>query len=689
MYRRGLAALGALMGWAILAGGCEGNIGDGEDGDSSLLPDGESLIAAAPIHRLNRTEYRYTIRDLLGSSLDPANNFPADDISLGFDNIAQVLSISPLQLELYEGAATDLAEEALLIPATAGVLHSEAETLSGTAGSASGDGWSLSSAGEVTGSFALNGNGDYEIRARVYAQQAGPDLAQAALVVNGQSVGTFDVAADANSPEVITVSTTLSGASASIGVAFLNDYYMPPEDRNLYVDWIEVEGPLGQVGVNPIRDEIVFCNLDDTACLSDVLQTFATRAWRRPATEQEVAALEQLVQLAQSEGDSVDMGLELAVRAVLLSPHFVFRPELDDDPTSTLPHPLNGYELANRLSYFIWNSMPDQALFDAAAAGELDTPEGIEAQIDRMLADPKALALVENFAGQWLLIRSLDDHVPDYETFPAYDDSLRDAFRNEAELFFQEFLKGEIPIDQILTAEFTYLNDRLADHYQLPFSGGAQFEKVDLSTTDERFGLLTLGSVLTVTSYPNRTSPVKRGVWILENLLCDGPPPPPPGVEAELEEEGTPTGTLADQLAKHREDPACASCHNLMDPLGLGMENFNGIGTFRTDDNGFPIDPTGEVDDLGTFTGARQMAELLQADARFSACLLEKLFVFALGRDVTEADEQHLEEIAAGLAEAEYRLPAAIKLIATSPPFRMRRGTKPDEVSNNDEEVSP
>jgi len=689
VYRRGLAALAALMGWAILAGGCEGTIGDGGDEPPSIL-DGETLIAPAPIHRLNRTEYRNTIHDLLGSSLDPAEHFPADDISLGFDNIAQVLSISPLQLELYEGAATDLAEEALLVPATASVLHSEAETLTGTAGSASGEGWSLSSSGEVTGSFALNGDGEYEIRARVWAQQAGPDLAQAAILVGGQSVGTFDVAGDANAPEVITVTTTLSGASASIGVSFLNDYYEPPDDRNLYVDWIEVEGPLGQVGVNPIRDAIVFCDIADDACRQDVLKTFASRAWRRPATDQEVAALEQLVQLAQDEGDSVDVGLELAVRAVLLSPHFIFRPELDDDPTSTLPHALNGFELANRLSYFIWNSMPDQALFDAAAAGELDTTEGIAAQVDRMLADPRAMALVENFAGQWLLVRSLDDHVPDYQTFPSYDDTLRDAFRNETELFFQEFLKGELPINEILTAEFTYLNDRLASHYGVPFEGGSQFEKVDLSDNPERFGLLTLGSILTVTSYPNRTSPVKRGVWILENLLCDGPPPPPPGVETDLMDGDTPTNSLRERLAAHRADPVCASCHSLMDPLGLGMENYDGIGAFRTEEaGGFAIDASGDIDDLGTFDGARQMAELIQDDARFSACLIEKLFVYALGRDMTEADDPHIEKVAEALAEADYRLPAAIELVATSPPFRMRRGTKPDESQSNDEEVSP
>lgn len=688
VVRRAVTALGALMVWAVAAGGCDGTIGDGGDGNP-FFDDEATGIAAAPIHRLNRTEYRYTIRDLLGTSLDPSTNFPTDDISLGFDNIAQVLSISPLQIELYERAATELAEEALRVPATASQQHVEAETLTGSVGSATGEAWNLYSNGEIGTQITLDGDGDYILSARVWGQQAGPDLAQAAILVDGQTIDTFEVAADANAPEIITVTTALTGGSKTVSVAFLNDYYMAPDDRNLYVDWIEVEGPLGQVGENPIREQILFCDVVDPVCRADVLKTFASRAWRRPATDADVEALEQLVQLALSEGDDLDMGMELAVRAVLLSPHFIFRPELDDDPTSAEPHPLNGYELANRLSYFLWNSMPDQALFDAAASGELETAEGIRAQVDRMLADEKALALVENFAGQWLLIRTLDDHVPDYATFADYDDTLRDSFRKETQLFFQEFVKGEIPLNQILTAELTYLNDRLAAHYGLPAPGSAELQLTSLENTPERFGLLTLGSVLTVTSYPNRTSPVKRGVWILENLLCDGPPPPPPGVEADLKDEEIPTGSLRDRLEAHRADPVCASCHQLMDPLGLGMENYDGIGRFRTEDTGgFPIDATGEIYDVGPFDGARQMAELLQDDPRFSACLIEKLFIYALGRDVTKADEPHLETVAEALAEADYRLPEALKLIATSPPFRQRRGTKTDEVTPMDEEVS-
>jgi Protein of unknown function (DUF1592)/Protein of unknown function (DUF1588)/Protein of unknown function (DUF1587)/Protein of unknown function (DUF1595)/Ca-dependent carbohydrate-binding module xylan-binding/Protein of unknown function (DUF1585) len=686
LVRRTSLALIGLVAWAALAGGCEGNIGGGSGFE---LPGGaESLVPPAPIHRLNRTEYRLTIRDLLGSALDPAADFPADDISLGFDNIAPVLSVSPLQVELYEGAASDLAAEALAIPVSASLSHVEAETLTSSVGAAAGGAWNLYSNGEIGTLFTLDGDGDYALSARVWGQQAGPDLAQAALLVDGQTIATFDVAGDANSPEIITVTAPLTGGSRQVSVAFLNDYYMAPDDRNLYVDWIEVEGPLGQVGQNPIRDSILYCDPVDPGCRVEVLRTFAQRAWRRPVSDDEVAKLETLVQLALDEGDSLDVGLELAVRATLLSPYFIYRPELDDDPTSSWPHPLNGFELASRLSYFIWSSMPDQALYDAAAAGELDSPEGIAAQVDRMLLDDKALALVDNFAGQWLLIRSLDDHVPDYGEFPEYDDTLRDSFRNEAQLFFGEFLKGDIPLNQILTAEFTYLNDRLATHYGLSFSGGASFERVTLDDSAERFGLLSLGSVLTVTSYPNRTSPVKRGVWILENLLCDGPPPPPPGVEADLMEAGA-TGTLRERLEAHRADPVCASCHNLMDPLGLGLENYDGIGAFRTDEAGGAIDATGEIEDVGAFDGARSMAELLQADPRFSACLIEKLFIYALGRDVAPEDEAHLEHVAEALAEADYRLPDAIKLIATSFPFRNRRGTKPEEAATGQEEVSP
>ena len=521
--------------------GCDGVIGSSDGQGPFAGPGGGDVgaVGADIIHRLNQTEYRNTTRDLLGTQLDPAANFPADDVSFGFDNIAQVLSVSPLLFELYEQAAQDLAAEVL-----------------------------------NTG----------------------------------------------------------------------------------------------------IRDSIVFCDPSLASCRSDVFRELASRAWRRPASEEEVTRLQSLFDVALNEGEGVEEGVELAIRGILLSPHFIYRPELDDDPLSAQPRLLNDYELASRLSYFLWSSMPDQTLFAAAADGSLEDETELRAQVDRMLSDPKAQALVDNFAGQWLRIRSLEDHVPDYASFPEWDGALRDAMGQEAKLFFGEFLRGNVSMDELLLTDFTFLNDRLAAHYGLPFDLGGQLERVDLDANDPRFGLLTLGSLLTVTSTPIRTSPVKRGVWILEQLLCSEPPPPPPGVEG-LPEGDISSGSLRDRLELHRADPTCASCHNLMDPLGLGLENYDAIGSFRTEDDGFPVDASGQLIDGQGFTNAREMAALIQQDERFEHCIVEKLFTYALGRPVATSEQPFVEVIAEEFAQSGSELPELIKLIVTSEPFRTRRGT--------------
>ncbi len=521
--------------------GCDGVIGSSDGHGPFAGPGGGDVgaVGADIMHRLNQTEYRNTTRDLLGTQLDPAANFPADDVSFGFDNISQVLSVSPLLFELYEQAAQGLAAEVL-----------------------------------NTG----------------------------------------------------------------------------------------------------IRDSIVFCDPSLASCRSDVFRELASRAWRRPASEEEVTRLQSLFDVALNEGEGVEEGLELAIRGILLSPHFIYRPELADDPLSAQPRLLNDYELASRLSYFLWSSMPDQTLFEAAANGSLRDETQLGAQVDRMLSDPKAQALVDNFAGQWLRIRSLEDHVPDYASFPEWDGALRDAMGQEAKLFFGEFLRGNVSMDELLLTDFTFLNDRLAEHYGLPFDLGSQLERVDLDASDPRFGLLTLGSLLTVTSTPIRTSPVKRGVWILEQLLCSEPPPPPPGVEG-LPEGDMSSGSLRDRLELHRADPTCASCHNLMDPLGLGLEHYDAIGSFRTEDDGFPVDASGQLIDGQAFSNAREMAALIQQDERFDHCIVEKLFTYALGRPVASSEQPFAEAIAEEFAQSGSELPELIKLIVTSEPFRTRRGT--------------
>jgi hypothetical protein len=668
----------ALLGLA----GCEGAIGEPEGTlGAPSGPQGPDP-GRVTLHRLNRAEYNNTVRDLLGTSLRPADDFPADDHSYGFDNIADALTISPTQLELYARAAESLAHDVLAQPTASESHLYEAEDLVGTAGAASGSAWNLSSNGEVPVQVDLPVDATYRISALVWQDQAGTEPARSSINAGGISLGQWDVNATAASPELVQVESFLDAGSKLLSVEFLNDYYDPTAgaDRNLYVDWIRLEGPLDVPLDNPLRDGLLVCDpaAEGEACVREILTTFASRAWRRPVDDAEVTPLVELVKLAESQGDTTDVGLEVAVGATLLSPHFLFRVELDPDPASATPHLLSGYELASRLSYFLWSSMPDEALFAAAASGELDTAEGVRKQVMRMFVDPKADALIDNFAGQWLYTRALGDHTPDYMAFPAWDDDLRDALEGEARSVFSELLHSERPAVDVLTTDFTYLNDRLATHYGLPLPGSDQLVRVDLPADSLRGGLLTQGSLLTVTSYPRRTSPVKRGKWVLSQLLCSEPDPPPPGVEA-LDEEAVTAGTLREILAAHRADPVCASCHDTMDGIGLALENYDGTGAFRAEENGAPIDASGSFPTGETFVGAKQLATLLREDPRLFACTAKKLMTYALGRSPGPDDAAYLADVTQAALADGGSFSRLLVEIAASDPFRYRRGEPSSE----------
>ena len=631
------------------------------------------------MHRLNRVEYNNTVRDLLGTTQTPADDFPADDRGYGFDNIADVLSISPLQTELYSRAAEDLAREAMLVPTASSLTHVEAETLMGQVGGASADDWNLWSGGELPLTHEFPASGKYRVAARVWGDQAGPENVKMNLLVGGAIAGTFDITATNANPIVVEAIADANAGTQVVSVEFINDFVdqVSGADRNLHVDWIDIEGPVGAVGKNPIRDRIVICDLGvGETCIRQILEKFAERAFRRPATAPEIDKLVTLVNLAKTQGQTVEVGVEIALRAILSSPHFLFRPELDPNPNAEAPsHPLNDFELASRLSYFLWSTMPDAALFEAARAGKLQDPAEIEKQVDRMLADPKADAIVNNFAGQWLYIRALDDHQPDYYAFPTWDPELRESMRQETTLFFREFLNNGLPMHDMLTANFTFLNDRLASHYGLPSPGGSDFVKVTVNDPD-RVGLLGQGSLLTVTSYPTRTSPTKRGKWLMTQLLCSEPPAPPPGVEG-LVTEMTPTGSIRQRLEKHREIPFCATCHQEMDPLGFGLEHYDGVGAYRKDDSGFPVDATGELPGGRKFDGMRELSAIIADDPRFSPCVAEKMLTYGLGRGTEADDEDDLAHLAKEFDSRGQKLSDLIKLVATSEPFRMRRGEAP------------
>lgn len=671
------------------AGGHLDNVGDaGSDAD----PTGENpaALCADPgrvtLRRLTRLHYDNTVRDLLGTDLQPARSFPEDDIGYGFDNIGDVLSVSPLHVESYEAAARLLVESVLKRGVEPQSRVFEAEVVGSDVGAAHrGEAWNLWSNGEIVVDLDLPDVGEYVLRVRAGAQQAGPEPARMTVGFDRQEVATFDVRADQNAMEIYEHRLRSEGGAHSVSVAFINDYYMPDDpdrnnrDRNLIVDWIEVDGPYGAPAPDSAqRARVMVCEPAggaDAECARQVVTAFARRAWRRPLADDEVDRLMGLVQLAVDEGDHVEVGIQIAVQAVLLSPHFLYRVELDADPESTTPHPLTDHELATRLSYFIWGSTPDEGLLAAADTGRLSDPEVLAEQVDRLLADPRSLNLVDDFADQWLFIRAMHDVAPDYNYFPSFDDELRASMITEARLFFRAFLEGNRPVTDALDADFTFIDARLAEHYGIALEGAEPaaepgFFRVSLDGT-ERGGLLTLGSVLTVTSFPTRTSPVKRGKWVLEQILCAPPPAPPPGVE-NLPAEVDGSASLRRRLEQHRADPACNTCHKLMDPIGLGMENFDAIGTFRTEDADLPVDASGVMPDGTEFEGVLALQQIIKDDPRLTKCFTQKMMTYALGRGVEREDACAVNGIAAALPGAP--LQDVVHALTQSPQFTMRRG---------------
>lgn len=665
--------------------------GPGADapGNQSNYPQATGDPGRVTLHRLNRAEYNNTVRDLLGTALTPADDFPNDDHGYGYDNIADVLSMSPLLFELYEHAAELLVEEAMDIPIQeAETFFIEAEEADHTTGGPYGTtGWNIWSNGDVNAVVDLPADGTYILSAYVWGQQAGPEVVHMAFTLDGLVVAEFDVPDTVDSPGTYAAEFEAQAGLRQVGVAFTNDFYEPDEglDRNLLIDWFRVKGPVGLSETdktNPRREAIVICNPTgawDADCARQILAAFGRRAWRRPLTDGELDALVDLASLAIAEGDDFDKGISLALRAILVSHHFVFRVETDADPLSSTPQPLNQHELASRISYFLWSSMPDEILLAAADAGALSELGAIDEQVRRMLKSPRSRALVDNFGGQWLYIRAIDDVIPDPWYFEgAWSEDLRQSMRAEAWLFFHSFLSGNRSMLELLDATDSFVDQRLADHYGLETFGALPGAFVEMEVSGaKRGGLLRQGALLTALSYPTRTSPVRRGKWVLGHLLCEEPPPPPPGVEgfavADLEAK-----TLKEALAQHRSDPACAGCHASMDAIGLGLENYDGIGRWRDEDAGLAIDASGELPPDLAFQDADELVAILAADPRLPSCMAKQLFTYALGRGVEASDAPFIEEITGEFIARGHRFDELAVLIAQSAPFRMRRG-EPEE----------
>ncbi|HWB81280.1 MAG TPA: DUF1592 domain-containing protein [Nannocystaceae bacterium] len=685
----GLNPSGSGDGADDAASNAEG-LDDGSDGSGgSDTGEGEDVDDPGRItlHRLNRAEYNNTVRDLFwGLEVSPADNFPADDHSYGFDNIADVLSVTPLLFELYERGTEDIIELALTSTGGGETQHAEAEDGTGTAGSANGTVWVLSSAGAVTNTFEVETEGDYTLRVRAYGQQAGPDLPLLQIEVDGVAQGApIPVDAVEATPGTYEIDAPLVAGTRSISARFTNDFYdeAAGADRNLYIDWIEIEGQ-GAIdpGATDVRAKLLTCSDpqpgEEAACTREVLAPFVERAWRRPVAAGELDALVDLAESARQDGDSWEDSLRHALKGVLLSPHFIFRVEIDDAPDDLTAHPVTDWELASRLSYFLWSSMPDDELFAAARDGSLSDPDVLRAQATRMLADERAHALVANFAGQWLYGRAVQPGiVKDATLYPTYDAALVASMRTEMDMFFATFVTERRSLRELLTADTTFVDANLATLYGLPAPEGEGFEEVSLEGANRK-GMMSMAGLMTVLSHPDTSSPVKRGKWVLEQLLCTPPSPPPPGADTDPP-AFDPDASVREQLEAHRADPKCAACHNLIDPLGLGLEHYDAIGGYRMTDGGKPVDASGNLPDGTEFADGLEMVALLAERDDFARCTVKHTFTYALGRGTTLEDDPYLDEIFMEADAAGFTLEDLVFAITGSDTFRMRRG----------EEVSP
>ncbi len=683
-----IAALGALV-------ACEGRINVPE----SVL---NAAVCADPGHvtlrRLNRVEYNNTVRDLLGDTTSPANVFPPDP-SASFDNNGDVLAMSPLLLELYESTASKIVDAALLPPASPITRQYDARSLhaamcpggmgppgsdytcfgpinstAGTPATPTLDMWEHDYYLDKLEAFPADG--DYVISVRVF--QAGSVAAKLNVLLDGKVVHQSDVKAPRAQPVVIPVTVTVSAGNHRIQIRNVN--VARAYDRDLGVDFLKVEGPTNPP--NPAREALRMRTFScdpakdggEAVCARKIFQEFAHRAYRRPVTDAELDTLVAMVAVAKGQGDDFQTGIRLGFKRVLTSAEFLFKAELDDLPDTVVAHPLTSVELATRLSYFLWASTPDDELLRIAEDGQLTDPAVLEAQALRLLADPKADALVDVFAAQWLKLRTLNPASPALDVFPGFDGELKTAMRDETLLFMRSFIREDRSALELLDARYTYLNERLAGHYGIPGIIGTAMQRVDLNTP-QRGGLLTQASILTLTSTPNRTSPVKRGKWVLDQLLCQEPPPPPPNVPA-LPEGADATGKTLRQLAEaHRSNDQCAGCHVQMDPIGFSMEHYDGVGHWRDKDGTLTIDATGGLPDGRTFDGAGDLSKVLKDDARVPRCISRKMLTYAIGRELNNTNDKcALDTLTLQMSKTGHRLNALALQVVKTAQFRERRG---------------
>lgn len=659
--------------------------------------------------RLNRAEYNNTVRDLLGMDLRPADGFPLDDAGYGFDTVGDVQSASPLLMEKYIAAARRLSQVAVFGESTPSKPTKLIRFLSKKSqDDPTPNALPFSLRGAIYGTFRFPVAGEYELRMRVgnYRPRTKPGPRKAELMrKRGLNEAEKAELAEMNRKEYppVKMILTMDGAPVLTEIVEGNIDYQyahgesigrvsveagehtfrasfpefagmadPLENMNtdgrrkLFIDYVDIVGPFVP---KPRKNTRIFVCQEETApCAEKILSRLARRAYRRPVTSGELTALTGLAAMVRRQGDSFAESIRVGVQAVLLSPHFLFRAE----PVARAATPISDHDLASRLSYFLWSTMPDDELANAADAGRLREPGVLAAQIQRMLNDAKSDAMIENFAGQWLGLRLMDKRKPDPAKFPRVDDELLEAMRQETILFTRAMLREDRSILEFLNGGFSYVNGPLAGHYGIKAVSGESFERVSLPTA-QRGGVMTQGSVLTLSSYATRTSPVLRGRWVLENLLGTPPPPPPPDVPALPEGVTATAASLRTRLEQHRANANCAVCHDQMDPIGFGLENYDAAGEWRDKDGAFPVDASGVFPGGAAFAGPEGLRKAMAAQSGlFVRNLTEKMFTYALGRGLERSDRAAVEAIVSRLEANGFRFSALIDGIVNSPPFQMR-----------------
>ncbi len=640
------------------------------------------------VRRLNRTEYDNTVRDLLGVVTRPADDFPADDSGYGFDNIGDVLTVPPVLMEHYVRAAERIS--AAVIPlgaARKAALEkyvADVEEQSRRVDEDDPAGYPYPP-GAFEAKHLFPVDAEYELVVRIKDRRNGTrNEVPVLLFLDGEQIATFSVQDGEYTKGHFSTRKFVRAGEHTLYGAFPKDYVNREEwdearfgkaqfkvERRIFVDGLDVEGPYKYDSrQSPQWKRVFVCEERTDACAARIVTTLARRAYRREPTVQEIGQLTGLVKLAQRHGDSFEAGVQLALKAMLVSPQFLFR--IERDPVNAA-HPISPVELASRLSYFLWASMPDDTLLEIAIRGDLRDPAVLDSQVKRMLRDPKARALTTSFAGQWLQLRNVEKAQPDPALFPSFTPHLRESMIRETEEYFNYVAREDRNVLEFLDSNYSFLNARLAKHYGIDGVKGRELRKVDLATRD-RGGVLTHASVLTVSSYPTRTSPVLRGLWVLENFLGAPPPPPPAGVQRLDEAKIGLDQPLRTQLEQHRTNPSCAVCHQRMDAIGLGLENFDPAGAWRTKDGKWAIDSSGELPGGKRFSGPAELKKVLLDDREaFVRTFTEKLLTFALGRGVERFDRPAVSAIVAESARQDYRFSSIVSGIVNSPPFRMRR----------------